>query len=58
VRPFLEPIRGLTSQASRASSVLVEGEEELGEKEAGVGPSAGGAALSGALQEGSMAPPP
>jgi hypothetical protein len=58
VRPFLEPIGGSTSQASRLASVSIEVEEEPEEVGAGAGPSTGGAASSGAPQEGLMAPPP
>jgi hypothetical protein len=58
VRPFLEPIGGSSSQASRAASAPIEGEGELGEKGAEVGPLAGGAASSRSPQEGSVVPPP
>jgi hypothetical protein len=58
VRPFLEPIGGSTSQASGSASVLVEVVEEPEEVGAGAGPSARGAASSGAPQEGSTALPP
>jgi hypothetical protein len=58
VCPFLEPIRGSTSQASRVASAPVEGEGEPGGKETGAGPSVRGAASSGAPQEGSVAPSP
>jgi hypothetical protein len=52
VRPFLEPIGGSTSQASRAASTPVEGEEELGEKEARAGPSTGGLPRLGPRKKG------
>jgi ribosome biogenesis protein Tsr3 len=55
VRPFLEPIRGSTSQASREAPTLVEGEEELGDRRVGAGPAAREAASSRAPQEGSVA---
>jgi hypothetical protein len=58
VRPFLEPIGGSTSQALRAASAPIEGEREPGGKETAAGPSARGAASSGAPQEGSVAPSP
>jgi hypothetical protein len=58
VRPFLEPIGGSTSQASRGASPPVEGEGEPGEREAKVGPSARGATSSGAPQEGLVVSPP
>jgi hypothetical protein len=58
VRPFLNPIGGSTSQASRAASAPVEREGELGGKETRAGPSMRGAASSGALQEGLVAPSP
>jgi hypothetical protein len=58
VRPFLEPIGGSTSQASRVASASVEGEGEPGGKETGAGPLARGATSSGAPQEGSVAPSP
>jgi hypothetical protein len=58
VRPFLEPIGGLTSHASRGASAPVEGKGEPREREreARARPSAGGATSSGAPQEGLVAP--
>jgi hypothetical protein len=38
VRPFLEPIGGSNSQASREASAPVEGEGEPGERRARAGP--------------------
>jgi hypothetical protein len=58
VWPLLEPIGGLTSWALREASGPIEGKEEPGERGAGAGPSARGAAPSRALQEGSVAPLP
>jgi hypothetical protein len=58
VRPLLEPIGGSTSRVSREASGPVDGEGDLGEREAGVGPSARGAASYRAPQEGSVAPLP
>jgi hypothetical protein len=58
VRPFLEPIGGSTSQASREAPVPVEGEGEPGERRVGVGPTARGATSSRAPQEESVVPLP
>jgi hypothetical protein len=51
VRPFLEPIGGSTSQASREAPAPVEGEGELGERRVGAGPAARAAASSGTVAE-------
>jgi hypothetical protein len=58
VWPLLEPIGGSTSQVSREALAPVEGKGEPGERGAGAGPSARGAAPSRAPQEGSVAPLP
>jgi hypothetical protein len=52
VHPFLEPIGGSTSQASRLASVSVEVEEEPEEVGPGADPSTGGAASSGPRKRG------
>jgi hypothetical protein len=56
VRPLLEPIERSTSQASRKVSAPIEGQGELGEGRASVGPSAREATSSRASQEGLVAP--
>jgi hypothetical protein len=57
VRPFLEPIWWLTSQASGLAPVTIEVEEVPEEAGASAGPSMGGAASSSTPQEGSTSLP-
>jgi hypothetical protein len=59
VRPLLEPIGGgSTSQASRAVSVPIEGDEEPAEGRAREGPLERGSAMPGVPQGTSVAPRP
>jgi hypothetical protein len=59
VRPYLEPVGGSSSRASRLAPVTVVEEEEM-EEEVGeeAGPLMGGAVLSQTPQEGSTVLPP
>jgi hypothetical protein len=58
VRPLLEAVGGLTSQASREVSVPVEGEGEPVEERARAGPSERGSTSPGVPQGRSVAPRP